>query len=218
MVNGLHYSYVILGSLLMILIGFSIYYYYKIEQLRKEKERKFNPFLSGMLVAFCVITLLFLMEGIGGFPEGTTKRFWWIAIFLWGLVVGFYIFVSSKKRPLNPQKLLKIAKKICYDIYKTEEYSGVADISLLKLYRSVREGARDDLRSDIAYFLLELESSYVKKYLIGLNAYNGYCVDIEEDPPIETIEQFTKKRIGLGKDEFLKEFGEESEIQKTKTT
>ena len=72
---GLHWSYLALIIPSMFFISFVLWLEYKKSKEKKEKERRPDPFMRGLIVAFLVIILMLAVEMFGGFDEGTTKKY-----------------------------------------------------------------------------------------------------------------------------------------------
>ena len=163
------------------LLGF-IYYI----ESKKPKE-KTDPVVKGIMLSLLLIGLLFLAELIGFFEKGWNQKHFLIHIAIGFVIIGIYLIVAYRKKPLSYSKQKQIVKGYAISEYGGAEYVGDADIDWLEVYKLTVEGKSQDTRGEVGNFLVVLKAKNLKKIWIQINVFTGQLLHLQKEPPIELM-------------------------------
>tara|TARA_Y100000310_G_scaffold344369_1_gene456807 strand:+ start:1981 stop:2625 length:645 start_codon:yes stop_codon:yes gene_type:complete len=197
-----------LGLFFFALIGFIMWLDYK---KSKDGKKQVDPVQKGLFLTFLLWGAMFMAEAVGFFESGWNRDHFYIHLILAFVVVGIFLIVASRKKPLSFKKQVSIVKNIVSDVYTATPYVGLANMDWLNVYKITKEGSIEEGTGQAGNFLLEFDSkSTLMKIWVKINVYTGQLLHLQKSPPI----LLENKLLGSDspyKDDYAEQFEDKNE-------
>lgn len=175
-----HRAFILLLAFLFFAL---IIFMYWIGKKYPSKHKKVDPIQKGIFLAFLLWGILFLAEAVGFLPPSWNSEHFYLHIGIAIAVVGTFMLIARRKKPLAFEKQLQIAKNFVSDLYYGEEYVGLASVRFLKVYKVAIEGSFEDTRGEVGSFIVEVKADKLLKVFVQINIYTGILLHIQPEPP-----------------------------------
>lgn len=185
---------------------------YWVDSKKKTKEKN-DPIWKGIVYTLLIWASLFLAESFGFFEKGWNQEHFYIHIIVAFCLVGIFMFVANRRKPLSYEKQKAIVLSLLDSEYNAETYKGGANISLTDTYRVTIEGDSTSTRGEVGNFWVEAIMAHkVMTFFYQLNIYTGVLLHMQKEPPSEIKWKLIDKKVSVS-DEFGSQFDDEEEVE-----
>ena len=186
---GYYVLIISLAVIVALLLAWIHYVNVKHEQGQKQKER--SPMLTAAFVTGIFLFIVLAAAALGIIEREWLKEHWYVFSLVFVLAYLILMAEARAKQP-KPIEVLKALAEETIDEklgYESDEWKDDGYIPSVEHVKVMEDERLRGLRSSVAFFVVcRMWRSQRRRFLIGLNTYSGYPVEVKLMPEQHRIE------------------------------
>lgn len=186
---GVYLLIIALAVILAVLLGFIHYVNVRHQKDNRQKER--SPVLAAAFVTLVVLFIALAGTALGQIEPEWLKEHWYIFSLIFVVVYLMLLFEAQKRQPKSIDALKGIAEDAIDEKlgYESDDWKDDGFVPSIEHLKVVEDERLQGLRRSVAYFVLYRNwRAQKRRFLVGLNAYTGYPVEIKLMPEQHRID------------------------------